>query len=95
MRCYNLKVVLQSVKDGPSFSISSPGILKITNMCVRIQSWELEIGVYWRDWRALCGVKFLRLEDFLDNQRHGMCLYLEPQGMLFAEVTSTLISQSQ
>lgn len=42
--------------------------------------------MYWRDWRSLCAVKFLRLEDFLDNQRHGMCLYLEPQGMLFAEV---------
>ncbi|KAG9354632.1 hypothetical protein JZ751_001345 [Albula glossodonta] len=51
------------------------------------RSRELEIGVYWRDWRALCAVKFLRLEDFLDNQRHGMCLYLEPQGMLFTEVT--------
>ncbi|KAJ8263321.1 hypothetical protein COCON_G00157780 [Conger conger] len=51
------------------------------------RSRELEIGVYWRDWRALCAVKFLRLEDFLDNERHGMCLYLEPQGMLFAEVT--------
>lgn len=50
------------------------------------QSRELEISVYWRDWRSLCAVKFLRLEDFLDNQRHGMCLYLEPQGMLFAEV---------
>lgn len=51
-----------------------------------LQSRELEISVYWRDWRSLCAVKFLRLEDFLDNQRHGMCLYLEPQGMLFAEV---------
>ncbi|XP_077579775.1 serine/threonine-protein kinase N2-like isoform X1 [Stigmatopora nigra] len=51
------------------------------------RSRELEIAVYWRDWRSLCAVKFLRLEDFLDNQRHGMCLYLEPQGMLFAEVT--------
>ncbi|KAL0965149.1 hypothetical protein UPYG_G00277420 [Umbra pygmaea] len=51
------------------------------------RSRELEIGVYWRDWRALCGVKFLRLEDFLDNQRHSMCLSLEPQGMLFTEVT--------
>nr|XP_015222667.1 PREDICTED: serine/threonine-protein kinase N3 [Lepisosteus oculatus]XP_015222668.1 PREDICTED: serine/threonine-protein kinase N3 [Lepisosteus oculatus] len=51
------------------------------------RSRELEIGVYWRDWRALCAVKFLRLEDFLDNRRHGMCLYLEPQGMLFTEVT--------
>ncbi|TKS80079.1 Serine/threonine-protein kinase N2 [Collichthys lucidus] len=37
------------------------------------RSRELEISVYWRDWRSLCAVKFLRLEDFLDNQRHGMC----------------------
>ncbi|KAM3874196.1 serine/threonine-protein kinase N2 [Diretmus argenteus] len=51
------------------------------------RSRELEVGVYWKDWRALCGVKFLRLEDFLDNRRHGMCLCLEPQGMLFIEVT--------
>ncbi|XP_060132730.1 serine/threonine-protein kinase N2 isoform X2 [Zootoca vivipara] len=51
------------------------------------RSRELEISVYWRDWRSLCAVKFLRLADFLDNQRHGMCLYLEPQGTLFAEVT--------
>ncbi|KAG5840759.1 hypothetical protein ANANG_G00192070 [Anguilla anguilla] len=58
------------------------------SFCIELErSRELEIGVYWRDWRALCAVKFLRLEDFLDNQRHGMCLYLEPQGMLFAEVT--------
>ncbi|KAK5852439.1 hypothetical protein PBY51_023908 [Eleginops maclovinus] len=51
------------------------------------RSRELEIAVFWRDWRALSGVKFLRLEDFLDNQRHGMCLQLEPQGLLFIEVT--------
>ncbi|XP_064420212.1 serine/threonine-protein kinase N2 [Latimeria chalumnae] len=51
------------------------------------RSRELEIAILWRDWRQLCAVKFLRLDDFLDNQRHGMCLYLEPQGMLFAEVT--------
>ncbi|KAM6963099.1 serine/threonine-protein kinase N2-like [Aplochiton taeniatus] len=51
------------------------------------RSRELEIAVYWRDWRAMCAVKFLRLEDFLDNQRHGMVLYLEPQGTLFSEVT--------
>lgn len=51
------------------------------------RSRELEIAVYWRDWRALSGVKFLRLEDFLDNQRHGLCLELEPQGILFIEVT--------
>ncbi|KAG8010980.1 Serine/threonine-protein kinase N1 [Nibea albiflora] len=51
------------------------------------RSRELELGVYWRDWRALSGLKFLRLEDFLDNRRHGMCLQLEPQGILFIEVT--------
>lgn len=51
------------------------------------RSRELEIAVHWRDWRALSGVKFLRLEDFLDNHRHGMCLQLEPQGILFIEVT--------
>ncbi|KAM8828544.1 serine/threonine-protein kinase N2 isoform 2-T2 [Spinachia spinachia] len=51
------------------------------------RSRELEIAVYRRDWRALCGVKFLRLEDFLDNHRHGMCVQLEPQGILFIEVT--------
>uniref|UniRef100_A0A665WKR6 protein kinase C n=1 Tax=Echeneis naucrates TaxID=173247 RepID=A0A665WKR6_ECHNA len=51
------------------------------------RSRELEIAVYWRDWRALSGVKFLRLEDFLDNRRRGMCLELEPQGILFIEVT--------
>ncbi|XP_014375752.1 serine/threonine-protein kinase N3 isoform X3 [Alligator sinensis] len=50
------------------------------------RSRELEIAVYWRDWRELCAVKFLRLDDFLDNERHGMCLSLEPQGTLFAEV---------
>lgn len=62
----------------------------VAGLCVSVaeQSRELEISVYWRDWRSLCAVKFLRLEDFLDNQRHGMCLYLEPQGMLFAEVQS-------
>uniref|UniRef100_A0A8D0HF72 Protein kinase N1 n=1 Tax=Sphenodon punctatus TaxID=8508 RepID=A0A8D0HF72_SPHPU len=51
------------------------------------RSRELEISVYWHDWRELCAVKFLRLDDFLDNERHGMCLSLEPQGLLFTEVT--------
>ena len=34
----------------------------------------------------MSAVKFLRLEDFLDNQRHGIAIHLEPQGILFAEV---------
>ncbi|XP_036116469.1 serine/threonine-protein kinase N3 [Molossus molossus] len=48
---------------------------------------ELEIGVRWRDWRQLCGVVFLRLEDFLDNACHQLTLSLVPQGLLFAQVT--------
>nr|CAB3264914.1 serine/threonine-protein kinase N2-like [Phallusia mammillata] len=51
------------------------------------RSRELEIEVYWKDWRAMSAIKFLRLEDFLDNKRHGMALQLEPKGILFAEVT--------
>ncbi|XP_052038009.1 serine/threonine-protein kinase N3 isoform X2 [Apodemus sylvaticus] len=48
---------------------------------------ELEIGVHWRDWRQLCGVAFLKLEDFLDNACHQLSLGLVPQGRLFAQVT--------
>ncbi|XP_055896064.1 serine/threonine-protein kinase N2-like isoform X5 [Biomphalaria glabrata] len=51
------------------------------------RSRELEVAIYWRDWRQMCAVKFLRLEDFLDNQRHGITLHLEPQGILFCEIT--------
>jgi hypothetical protein len=34
----------------------------------------------------MCAVKFLRLEDFLTDQRHGLAIELEPKGLLFAEV---------
>ncbi|XP_017837316.1 serine/threonine-protein kinase N isoform X3 [Drosophila busckii] len=59
------------------------------------RSRELEIGIYWRDWRSLCAVKVLRLEEFIDDVRHGMALQLEPQGLLFAEVKflNPMISQ--
>lgn len=50
------------------------------------KSREVEIDIYWRDWRSLCAVKFLRLEEFIDDVRHGMALQLEPQGLLFAEI---------
>uniref|UniRef100_A0AAR2L6M5 protein kinase C n=1 Tax=Pygocentrus nattereri TaxID=42514 RepID=A0AAR2L6M5_PYGNA len=51
------------------------------------RSREMEIAVYWRDYRSLCALKFLKLEDFLDNQKHRVQLELEPQGLLLAEVT--------
>lgn len=57
------------------------------------KSRELEVGIYWRDWRSLCAIKFLRLEEFIDDIRHGMALQLEPQGLLFAEVISLLPSE--
>lgn len=50
------------------------------------KSRELEIGIYWRDYRSLCAVKFLRLEEFIDVIQHGMALQMEPQGVLFAEI---------
>lgn len=51
-----------------------------------VQSREMEIAVYWRDYRSLCALKYLKLEDFLDNQRHRIQLEMEPQGLLLAEV---------
>lgn len=50
------------------------------------KSRELEIGIHWKDWRGLCAIKFLRLEEFIDDIRHGMALELEPRGVLFAEI---------
>jgi len=53
---------------------------------MRLQSRELVITVSWKDYRQICAVKFLKLEDFLDDDRHGLALDLEPKGLLFAEV---------
>ena len=44
------------------------------------------ITVSWKDYRQMCAMKFLKLEDFLDDERHGLALDLEPKGLLFAEV---------
>ncbi|XP_051994515.1 serine/threonine-protein kinase N1b isoform X2 [Xyrauchen texanus] len=51
------------------------------------RSREMEIAVYWKDYRSLCALKYLKLEEFLDNQRHRIQLELEPQGLLLSEVT--------
>uniref|UniRef100_A0A3B4A0L7 Uncharacterized protein n=1 Tax=Periophthalmus magnuspinnatus TaxID=409849 RepID=A0A3B4A0L7_9GOBI len=47
----------------------------------------MEIAVYWKDYRSLCALKYLKLEEFLDNQKHRVQLELEPQGLMLAEVT--------
>ncbi|KAJ7994061.1 hypothetical protein DPEC_G00262030 [Dallia pectoralis] len=51
------------------------------------RSRELEIAVFWQDWRVMCAVKYLRLDKFIDNQQRTLCLCLEPQGTLFTEIT--------
>ncbi|XP_028407651.1 serine/threonine-protein kinase N2-like isoform X4 [Dendronephthya gigantea] len=51
------------------------------------RSRELEIAVYWRDYRAMCGVLFLRLEEFLDNKTRNIAVPLEPQGEIVGTVT--------
>lgn len=33
---------------------------------------------------------FLKLEEFIDDDRHGMALHLEPKGLLFAEVNISI-----
>uniref|UniRef100_A0A8D3E5T8 protein kinase C n=1 Tax=Scophthalmus maximus TaxID=52904 RepID=A0A8D3E5T8_SCOMX len=51
------------------------------------RSREMEMAVYWKDYRSLCALKYVKLEEFLDNQKHRVQLELEPQGLLLAEVT--------
>lgn len=46
----------------------------------------MEISIYWKDYRGLCAIKYLRLEDFIDYYLNGMAIHLEPQGILFAEI---------
>lgn len=58
-----------------------------------VQARELEIGVYYRDFRSLCGITFLKLVDFLDNQRHELKLSLEPVGTLRCEVNKYFLLQ--
>jgi len=51
-----------------------------------LQSRELAITVVWKEQRQMCALKFLRLEDFLYDRRHGQAINLEPKGILFADV---------
>ncbi|XP_053574045.1 serine/threonine-protein kinase N1 isoform X2 [Bombina bombina] len=48
---------------------------------------ELQVSVYRRDFRSLCAIKYVKLEDFLDHQKQKTDLKLEPQGTLLCEVT--------
>ncbi|XP_034548579.1 serine/threonine-protein kinase N2-like [Notolabrus celidotus] len=55
--------------------------------CVQLErSRELEIGVYRGERREMCAVKFLRLEELMENQNPDQEFRLEPQGVLHAEL---------
>ena len=65
----------------------SINIVQLYLLSFQLQARELEIGVYYRDYRSLCGITSLKLVEFLDNQRHELCLSLEPIGVLRCEVS--------
>uniref|UniRef100_A0A7N8YM66 protein kinase C n=1 Tax=Mastacembelus armatus TaxID=205130 RepID=A0A7N8YM66_9TELE len=55
--------------------------------CIQLErSRELEVGVFWQHRTALCAVKFLRLEEMMDNPHHNQGLSLEPQGLLYTKL---------
>ncbi|KAL7391408.1 hypothetical protein ABVT39_008987 [Epinephelus coioides] len=55
--------------------------------CIQLErSRELEVCVFWRNRRAMCAVKFLRLEEMMDNPSHDQEFSLEPQGRLYAKL---------
>lgn len=48
---------------------------------------EMSVEVYWRDYRSMAAIKFLRLEDLVDdNHQSGMPIEMEPQGILYADI---------
>ena len=51
-----------------------------------VQNRELEVDIYWKEGNVLCGILYLKLEDFFDTAACTLCLPLEPQGILLAEV---------
>jgi len=57
------------------------------DMMMMLQSRELAITIVWKEQRQMCALKFLRLEDFLYDRRHGQAINLEPRGVLFADVS--------
>uniref|UniRef100_H2MTX7 Protein kinase domain-containing protein n=1 Tax=Oryzias latipes TaxID=8090 RepID=H2MTX7_ORYLA len=50
------------------------------------RSRELEVCIYWRDQKTMCAVKFLHLEEMMENPTHKQVFSLEPQGLLFIKV---------
>ncbi|XP_076007171.1 serine/threonine-protein kinase N2-like [Genypterus blacodes] len=58
------------------------------SFCIQLErSRELEVGIFWRDKRTMCAIKFLRLEEMMDNTNQAQGLSLEPQGDLYAKIS--------
>ncbi|XP_024864237.1 serine/threonine-protein kinase N2 [Kryptolebias marmoratus] len=49
------------------------------------RSRELEVCVFWRDRSSMCAVKFLRLEEMMENLNQNQDFSLEPQGLLYIQ----------
>uniref|UniRef100_A0A1A7WA14 protein kinase C n=1 Tax=Iconisemion striatum TaxID=60296 RepID=A0A1A7WA14_9TELE len=50
------------------------------------RSRELEVCVFWRDQRAMCAIRFLRLEDMMENPNQDQGFRLDPQGLLYIKL---------
>ncbi|KAM9744660.1 serine/threonine-protein kinase N2-like isoform 2-T2 [Menidia menidia] len=58
-----------------------------TTFCIQLErSRELEVCIFWRDRRDMCAVKFLRLEEVMDNSDDSLGVSLEPQGLLYTKL---------
>lgn len=47
---------------------------------------ELCLEIWWRDIRAMAGIKYIKLEDLIDNENIGVALDLEPQGKIYCDI---------
>ncbi|CAG5918627.1 unnamed protein product [Menidia menidia] len=73
-----------SLSTSPSIFSIRPAAL--TGMNTEHSSRELEVCIFWRDRRDMCAVKFLRLEEVMDNSDDSLGVSLEPQGLLYTKL---------
>lgn len=48
--------------------------------------------MHWRENNTLCGILYLKLEDFFDATMQTLCLPLDPQGILIFEVLIIMLT---
>uniref|UniRef100_A0A8C6NMG7 Protein kinase N3 n=1 Tax=Nothobranchius furzeri TaxID=105023 RepID=A0A8C6NMG7_NOTFU len=57
------------------------------------RSRELEVCIFWRDQRAMCAVKFLRLEEMMKNPNQSQGFRMEPQGLLYIKFINSVVER--